>query len=124
MGTLPMSFSFQKHQRLLDKHAFSAVFDGQPSRAGVSSGTALVVPSSFTESRLGVIVAKKNVRRANQRNRVKRIVREYFRLHPLPVPTDVIFLARYGVAEKSNAELRADLELMWQKLAKKLASAE
>ena len=124
MGTSPQSFSFQKNKRLLDKHAFKTVFDGQPVKAGVSSGTALTVPSTHAESRLGVIVAKKNVRRANQRNRVKRVVREYFRLNPLPEPTDLIFLARHGVADKSNAELRADLAVIWKKLSKKITSAK
>jgi ribonuclease P protein component len=124
MGTSPMSFSFQKQNRLLDKHAYSAVFDGQPVKAGVSSGTALTVPSPHTESRLGIIVAKKSVRRANQRNRVKRVVREYFRLNPLPAPTDLIFLARHGIADKSNAELRADLAMIWKKLSKKIAVAK
>ena len=124
MGTPPMNFSFQKPQRLPDKHAFSAVFDGQPTKAGVASGMVLTVPSTHAESRLGVIVAKKNVRRANQRNRVKRVVREYFRLNPLPVPTDIIFLARHGIADKSNAELRADLAVIWKKLSKKIALAE
>ena len=124
MGTSPLNFSFPKTQRLLDKHAFSAVFDGQPVKAGVSSGTALTLPSIHTESRLGVIVAKKNVRRASQRNRIKRVVREYFRLHPLPEPTDLIFLARHGIADKSNAELRADLAVIWKKLSKKITSAK
>ena len=120
MGALPMNFSFQKHQRLLDKHAFSAVFTGTPTKAGGASGLVLTKPSNHAQSRLGIIVAKKNVRRANQRNRIKRVVREYFRLNPLPASTDVIFLARYGVADMTNAELRADLALIWKKLSKKL----
>ena len=124
MGTTPPDFSFQKNKRLLDKNAFSTVFNGQPLKAGVSSGTALTVPSIHAESRLGVIVAKKNVRRANQRNRVKRVVREYFRLNPLPEPTDLVFLARHGVADKSNAELRTDLAVIWKKLSKKITSAK
>lgn len=119
-----MNSSFQKHQRLLDKHAFSAVFDGQPTKAGGPSGMALTIPSCQAESRLGVIVAKKNVRHASQRNRIKRVVREYFRLNPLPTPTDIIFLARHGVAEKSNAELRTDLAIIWRKLSKKIALAQ
>jgi len=116
-----MHFLFQKHRKLLDKHAFSAVFDGQPMKVGCASGLVLTIRSTHTESRLGVIVAKKNVRRANQRNRIKRVVREYFRLNPLPVPTDLIFLARHGIADKSNAELREDLTVIWKKLSKKLA---
>ena len=124
MGNAPPNSSFPKSKRLLDKHAFSAVFDGKPVKAGVPSGTALTVPSTHTESRLGVIVAKKNVRHANQRNRVKRVVREYFRLNPLPEPTDLIFLARHGIADKSNAELRADLAIIWKKLSKKITLAK
>jgi ribonuclease P protein component len=119
MGTEPMSTSFPKHHRLLDKKAFSAVFDGNPVKASGTSGMLLSISSCECESRLGVIVAKKNVRHATQRNRIKRLVREHFRLNPLPAPIDVIFLARRGVADKSNAELRTDIAAIWQKLVKK-----
>ena len=114
-----MSTSFPKHHRLLDKKAFSAVFDGNPVKASGASGMLLSVSSCKPQSRLGVIVAKKNVRHATKRNRIKRIVREHFRLNPLPAPIDVIFLARRGAAEKSNAELRTDIAAVWQKLLKK-----
>lgn len=114
-----MSTSFPKHHRLLDKKAFSAVFDGNPVKASGASGMLLSISSGEEQSRLGVIVAKKNVRHATQRNRIKRIVREHFRLNPLPTPVDIIFLARRGVADKSNAELRADIAAVWQKLVNK-----
>lgn len=81
------------------------------------------INSQQSQSRLGVIVAKKNVRRATQRNRIKRVVREFFRLNPLPTPTDIVFLARHGAGSKTNSELRADLSQLWQKLSKKAARA-
>lgn len=118
-----MSSSFQKQHRLLDKHAYSAVFNGNPIKAGASSGMVFTIGSQAPESRLGVIVAKKNVRHATQRNRIKRVVREYFRVHPLTTPTDMIFLARHGAASKTNSELRQDLSLLWQKLERRLAAA-
>ena len=114
-----MSTSFPKHHRLLDKKAFSAVFDGNPVKVSGASGMLLSIASGEEQSRLGIIVAKKNVRHATQRNRIKRIVREHFRLNPLPTPIDIIFLARHGVADKSNAELRADIAVVWQKLVNK-----
>ncbi len=47
---------------------------------------------------------------------VKRIVRDYFRRHPLAQPMDIVFLARKGVAERTNQDLCSDLSKIWRKL--------
>lgn len=69
-----------------------------------------------------MVIAKKNVKLANQRNRVKRVVREFFRTHTLRESGDLVFLARRGLSELSNQELRKMLNKMWEKLDKKSAS--
>ena len=71
-----------KSARLLNAHDYSQVFENCSIRAGSTAGTVLALPASDNRSRLGIIVAKKNVRLATDRNRIKRLVREYFRNHP------------------------------------------
>lgn len=76
-------------------------------------------------ARLGLAVSRKVSKRAVERNRVKRVVRESFRSERegLP-PLDVLVIARNSAAGTDNTALRADLELAWQKLkALKRASA-
>jgi ribonuclease P protein component len=64
-----------------------------------------------------LVIAKKNVRLAVQRNRVKRVAREFFRALPQSETTlDVVLLARRGIGQLDNAELSTILQQQWQKL--------
>ena len=62
------------------------------------------------------IVAKKNVRLATDRNRIKRLVREYFRNHPLLASMNLVFMAKRGAGVLSNADVLGDLDRLWRKL--------
>lgn len=65
--------------------------------------------------RLGLALTKKLVNKATQRNRLKRVIRESFRLHDIR-PVDVIFLARAGVDKIKNKSIINNLEQLWQKI--------
>lgn len=112
----PTSQSLPRAARLDDAAAFRQVFDANDRRASVRCALVLSHPSTANHSRLGLVVAKKHVRHATQRNRVKRLVREYFRQHPTGQPRDIVFLARRGIAELSNAEILDQLAILWQRL--------
>ncbi|MBL0714457.1 MAG: ribonuclease P protein component [Desulfosarcina sp.] len=62
-------------------------------------------------ARLGITVTKK-VGSAVQRNRIKRLCREYFRhnRHRWPKPYDFVLIARRAAARATNAEIRLSLE--------------
>ncbi len=111
-----MSHKFPKSSRLLNAGEYSLVFNQTTARAAAGAGTVIGIKSNRSDSRLGIIVAKKNVKLAAQRNRVKRVVRDYFRRHPLAEPMDIVFLARRGVAERTNQDLCSDLSKIWRKL--------
>lgn len=66
--------------------------------------------------RLGMAVSRKVSPDAVVRNRIKRQVRESFRLcyRELP-PADCIVVARGGAGALDKAALRADLALLWQR---------
>lgn len=66
-------------------------------------------------ARLGLAISKKQVARAVNRNRIKRLFRESFRLTSLE-NIDVIALARTNLGSMSNREISAKLEKAWQKL--------
>ena len=68
------------------------------------------------KARLGLAISKKALPRANQRNRIKRLLRESFRQHSLP-SIDLVFLAKPGLVAKDNKVLFDKLSLIWDKLA-------
>ncbi|MBA2483781.1 MAG: ribonuclease P protein component, partial [Nitrosomonas sp.] len=71
-------YSLPRSHRLLNADEFSAVIRSRR----VMTGDFLQIyakPNKLNYPRLGLIVAKKMARRAVERNRVKRQLREYFR---------------------------------------------
>lgn len=64
-------------------------------------------------------IAKKQVRMAVARNRIKRVVRESFRCHQNVLPAlDIVVLARRGTAEKDKRELHRSLRNHWNRLGR------
>lgn len=114
------SFAFGKNRRLLNSSDFSHVFNDAPYRASHPNFLILACPGRTGEARLGLVVAKKHVRLAVGRNRIKRIVRESFRLrqHKLP-PIDAIVLARRGADTLANDDLQQVLDGLWKRVANK-----
>ena len=116
-----MSHKFPKSARLLNAYDYSQVFNNCSIRAGSTAGSVLAFTVSDNRSRLGIIVAKKNVRLATDRNRIKRLVREYFRNHPLSASMSLVFMANRGAGGLSNADVIGDLDRLWRKLNNKQA---
>ncbi|MCK6412202.1 MAG: ribonuclease P protein component [Azonexus sp.] len=82
-----MNFSFARRHRLTKTDEYSSVFGFR--RA--IRGQWLMLhfqprPAGFDSARLGLVVGKKLLKRAVDRNRVKRIVREQFRLRRADLP--------------------------------------
>lgn len=74
-------------------------------------------PNGLDHARLGLAISKRVSKRAVERNRIKRLLRESFRhiRHQLP-PVDFLFMAREQAAGLPGPELLAELELLWKKL--------
>ena len=72
----------------------------------------VVAPGETGVSRLGLVVSKKNVRKAHDRNRVKRFLREYFRKHRnrLDPVLDLVVVAKRGSADLSAAAVASEMD--------------
>ena len=71
-----------------------------------------------TSARLGMAVSRRVSKLAVVRNRIRRQIRESFRLNRARLPAcDILVIARQSAAQQSNAQLRAELELLWSRLA-------
>jgi ribonuclease P protein component len=70
---------------------------------------------------MGLVIAKKNIRLAVQRNRIKRILRETFRLNQHALPNlDFVVLARRGLDKLDNEQLHQLFNKQWLKIIQKV----
>jgi len=77
----------------------------------------LTEQAKMVTARLGLAISKKNAKRAVDRNRIKRIIRESFRLNlqTLP-PIDLVVMAKPVTKNADNQQIFHSLEQHWNKL--------
>ena len=113
----------QKRARLLNASEFNRVFD-EAVRSSDQYFTVLARLNDIDSPRLGLAISKKRARLAVTRNRLKRIIRESFRLKQHELCTaDYIVLAGPKGSGASNSRLKQSLEQHWQKLNKLCAKS-
>lgn len=110
-------FGYSTEVRLRCAADYKGVFDGALFKVHQPHFLFLAKHSELPNSRLGLVVAKKKVRRAHERNRVKRLARESFRLHQHQLGLlDIVIMPKMGIEAVPNAELYQQLQFAWQKL--------
>jgi len=118
-----LSFGFSEELRLLHASDFKSVFDGALYKVHQSGFMLLAVPSthqSLGHARIGLVIAKKKIRRAHERNRVKRLARESFRLHQAELPAlDIVLMAKADAQHLANDVLHQELVTAWRQLTKR-----
>ena len=98
---------------------FNSVLQGKPVRVPSPCITLLAVSNNLPHPRLGFAVSKKAAKLAVQRNRVKRVVRDSFRLEQFQLPAvDIVVIGKGGVGKLSKPELQQMVKQLWQRLRK------
>jgi len=112
-------FGLSKEEKILSNRDFDRIYkEGKSRRKGTI--TVRFLPNNLEFSRLGIAVSKKVFRHAVERNRIKRLIREAFRLNKanLPKGLDMVVGVRINQinTEKHNInklfnlkEIQADL---------------
>jgi len=113
--TSSRSNRFRKNNRLLDAAAFGRVF-ATATRSRDQLFTVLCRHNEGGAPRLGLAISKKHCRRATERNRIKRIIRESFRQHQAVLGgLDIVVINRPEAAAANNQQMSASLETHWRR---------
>ena len=107
--------AFPHHRRLLNRTDFQRVFQ-TPLKSSDALFTVLARPAMLGHARLGLAIARKQLRYAVDRNRIKRLVREYFRRHTVAA-LDYVVMARKTVRARTNTQIHTSLTRHFQRLA-------
>jgi ribonuclease P protein component len=117
------SLRLPPERRMRRPAEFKHVYAGGK-RLGNEFFTVNAQANGLTSARLGMSIAARILRRAVDRNRLRRLIRESFRVHQLILPAlDIVVGVRAGVLTADNARLRAALEKLWQKIASTCANS-
>ncbi len=109
-------FGFPKAKRLGRPAEFSWVFS-QPEVSADEWFSVLMRPNDKGYARLGLAVSKRKIKKAVARNRIKRLVRESFRLNQANLPAaDIVVLAKPAVATAERSVIWESLARHWQRL--------
>jgi len=115
------SLAFPRQARLLRPAEFQRVFKQKTLRSADDVLTIFATPNTLEHPRLGLAIAKKQLRHAHQRNLIKRLVRESFRHQTLPA-LDIVVMVRSPIAALPNHLVSQRLARHWQRLVKRSIS--
>jgi ribonuclease P protein component len=114
--------TFRPHERLKDPRDFRRAYERRRSE----SDQVLVVygvENSLPHSRLGISVARKKVRAASSRNRLKRLVREAFRLSKADLPSGIDLVVIPRVQNATRDAVQKSLVELGRRVARRLGVA-
>ncbi len=116
-------FRFQRGLRLLTAGDYERVFQ-HPQKSSGKALTVLARQSGREVARLGLAIPRKHIRRAVERNRVKRLIRESFRRHQhLLRGLDVVVIGRSDLVKKNTQGVFECLENHWQRVSARCRSS-
>jgi len=104
---------------LLTPRQFKTVFDSPSGKLPGRNVLLLVRENELPHPRIGLVIGKKSVKLAVERNRIKRQLRETFRLHQMELTGwDIVVIARKGLADLDNPELARQFAKLWRRLSR------
>ncbi len=108
-------FNFHRDLRLTESKQYRKVFQ-EAKKVKQQYLLLQVIFNNLTYPRLGIAVAKSRIPKAVDRNQIKRIIRESFRLSKISLGLDVVVIVQQGFDKLTKLKQREQLDYLWQKL--------
>lgn len=119
---MPEQFCFRRHSRLSTAGDFSLVFKSNL-KIGDAFITLLVSKHNSKRPRLGFAIAKKQVKKAVDRNRLKRLFRESFRQSQTQLPCkDIVIMVKHKIIYQNNQQISDMMQKKWQSIKAQCAA--
>lgn len=113
-------YGFPRKRRLTEPAQFKAVFNHAEFKVSNRYFLILARRNQVQHGRLGLVIGKKNLPKAIQRNRIKRLLRNSFRLNQeLLKDLDIVILARSNMTSLDNQQIVKIIQDLWRNLVKK-----
>ena len=120
---MPDNYRFKRTSRLLNRPSFQAVFQAKKKRF-CGSFVIYSQKNQLNHPRIGIILSKKQVRLACDRNRLRRIIRESFRHHRNSLPnSDFVLVGLNRMQQLTSKEIVLCIEKQWQYFQKSSVNA-
>ena len=105
-----MNYGFGKQYRLLKTDDYSSVFALRNRKSRDLLHVSRSGDNGLGHARLGLVVSKKTAKRANKRNYMKRVIRDWFRCHKAEMPPQDFIVRVKRRFERADApEIRRQL---------------
>ncbi|OED39281.1 ribonuclease P protein component [Chromatiales bacterium (ex Bugula neritina AB1)] len=108
---------FNRERKLVSASQFRLVFQ-KNDKSSDRYWTILFRRNEEGYARLGMAVAKKRAKRAVDRNRLKRTIRESFRGQDKLPGIDIVVLPRDSSVNATSEQLRKSLDQQWSRIIK------
>jgi ribonuclease P protein component len=123
-ATLPgRPAGFSPEQRLHTSKEFGRVF-AEPARSSDRFFTILGRPNARSNARLGLTISRRAAKRAVDRNKLKRLARESFRMQQSLPCWDFVVMAKTGADRTERRVLRESLDRHFTRLKAQAAGRD
>lgn len=110
-------FTFRPKHRLLTKRDFSRVFEKVDHRVSKGPLILLARKNGLDHPRIGLVVRKKFLKKAVDRNQLKRLARENFRLRQHQIANlDIIFMNRSKIELDNKVAVNEMIGSLFERL--------
>jgi ribonuclease P protein component len=124
LDAMPGRLTLPARVRLRRKCDFDAAY-ARGRRMSDGFFTVTVTSNQTGVPRLGLAVALRAAGGAVARNRIRRVIRESFRLHQREIPAlDLVVSARPAAAAASGPTLRLSLAALWKRVGEQCATSQ